>query len=519
MPFRPAFDSNAKSIPGAQIWFTLTGTNTPAAVYSDAGLTTPLANPVVANAVGHWPTIYLDDGVTYRARAYDADATVGVDTAIEEYDPYTGAMEDALLRADLISTSGATMVRVADGDSVQDKFDLVFGGDRGAIADEVGSDMTISRSFSGVGSSSGLYGENNQIRGYGAVNIGSIRAVYFGANVDTTAGVTDLLESAHFFAWVKNAGNVAVAKVVEAHLVAGRDDNGVDKAGTITTEGIYYNCAGITLGTTITIPKVTGFNCGQIVSTTQVTNGYGFNCEHNQTTAGSGQFAGFRSQVRAATGSWSFLANTNTAGVEAAPAGFTGKVSIGNNSGGGGVLEPFTPSYMLDVKATVDDWSARIGNRSGGTPSGLFIDLTFAATPNTTQMLIGGSLSGNFHFKVFTNGNVVNTNNSYGAISDRSLKSGIRDSTPQLDDVLALRVRKFRLKAEGKDGVEQIGLVAQEVEEVSPGLVYKTKEGKKTVRGVNYSIVNVKLLKAFQELAAIVEEQGKEIAALKAAKL
>jgi len=95
MPFRPAYDSNGATIPGAQAWFTLSGTNDPSPVYTTSSLTTPRTNPIVANGVGKFPRSYLDPAITagsgYRVRIYTADAEVGVDTPIEEYDPYTGA--------------------------------------------------------------------------------------------------------------------------------------------------------------------------------------------------------------------------------------------------------------------------------------------------------------------------------------------------------------------------------------------------------------------------------------------
>lgn len=95
MPFRPAYDSSGRTIPGAQAWFTLSGTNTPSPVYTSSGLTTPRTNPIVADGVGKFPRSYLDPAITagagYRVRIYTEDAVVGVDTPIEEYDPYTGA--------------------------------------------------------------------------------------------------------------------------------------------------------------------------------------------------------------------------------------------------------------------------------------------------------------------------------------------------------------------------------------------------------------------------------------------
>jgi hypothetical protein len=110
LPYRPAFDSNAKIIPGAQLWFTLTGTDTPSPVYSDAGLTTPLVNPVVANSVGRFAPIYYDDSISYRARLYLSDAEVGVDDPEEEFDPYIPGFEDTALR----SLVGAALPSVLD---------------------------------------------------------------------------------------------------------------------------------------------------------------------------------------------------------------------------------------------------------------------------------------------------------------------------------------------------------------------------------------------------------------------
>jgi hypothetical protein len=100
-----------------------------------------------------------------------------------------------------------------------------------------------------------------------------------------------------------------------------------------------------------------------------------------------------------------------------------------------------------------------------------------AEAAGTTRWLILGHHSassttslGTSSFGVFTNGNVVNTNNSYGTLSDVKLKQDIVDAASQWDDLKAIRIRKFRFKND-PTGPLQIGLVAQELEEVSPGLV------------------------------------------------
>jgi hypothetical protein len=155
MPFRPAFDSNAKFIPGAQVWFTLTGTNTPSPIYSDVGLTTPLTNPVVASAVGSLPTIYINDTINYRVRIYDENAMVGVDTPLEEYDPYIPIEGTLALNAvdidDLTNATGgddlgADMVGFLQGAgatarTARDKLrDIKSVKDYGAVGDGVADD-------------------------------------------------------------------------------------------------------------------------------------------------------------------------------------------------------------------------------------------------------------------------------------------------------------------------------------------------------------------------------------------
>ena len=120
-------------------------------------------------------------------------------------------------------------------------------------------------------------------------------------------------------------------------------------------------------------------------------------------------------------------------------------------------------------------------------------------------------------------GNVTNTNNSYGSISDVKLKQDIVDAGSQWDDIKNLRVRKYRWKSE-PDGFMQLGLVAQEAELVSPGLVEEhldyeevevtdeegnvTKERQATgttTKAVKYSVLYMKAVKALQEAMERIE--------------
>ena len=150
-------------------------------------------------------------------------------------------------------------------------------------------------------------------------------------------------------------------------------------------------------------------------------------------------------------------------------------------------------------------------------------------------------------FVVFTNGNVVNTNNSYGALSDIKLKENIRDVDSMWDSVKAVRFVKYEFKDKQAHGEgERLGVIAQELEQISPSLVEETddtqvvevplwnedgspmldEEGNQrtefreqptgtTTKNVKYSVLTLKFQVALQEAMARIEALEGEIAALK----
>lgn len=121
--------------------------------------------------------------------------------------------------------------------------------------------------------------------------------------------------------------------------------------------------------------------------------------------------------------------------------------------------------------------------------------------------------SGTTSFTVYTNGDVKNTNNSYGAISDIKLKENIVDAKSQWDDIKGLRLVNYNFKAEtGNQTHKQLGLIAQEVEKVCPQLVGETEDtdadGKRTgevTKSVAYSVLYMKAVGALQEAMQRIE--------------
>jgi hypothetical protein len=150
-----------------------------------------------------------------------------------------------------------------------------------------------------------------------------------------------------------------------------------------------------------------------------------------------------------------------------------------------------------------------------------------AAAGTTVQAIVAGHSStslgtGTASFRVWSNGNVENTNDSYGAISDIKLKENIVDAESQWDDFKAVRFRKYNFKEEtGHETFTQLGVIAQELELVSPGLVAETpdldEDGNDlgtTTKSVKYSILTKKALVALQEAMERIETLEAKVAAL-----
>ena len=193
-------------------------------------------------------------------------------------------------------------------------------------------------------------------------------------------------------------------------------------------------------------------------------------------------------------------------------------------------------------------------NSSTNSPYGGIID--FDATgasgaDNNTQYFLRCGDTTAIRFFIYSDGDVQNHDNSYGAISDERIKSNITDANSQWNDIKNIKVRNFQKKDDIRDyGADkakvQLGVIAQELETVSPKLVKEynptnndimsdsvfgtlyedgddipennkigdVKEIKEQVKGVNYSILYMKAIKALQEAQTRIETLETKVAAL-----
>ena len=106
-----------------------------------------------------------------------------------------------------------------------------------------------------------------------------------------------------------------------------------------------------------------------------------------------------------------------------------------------------------------------------------------------------------------------NTNNRYTGISDAKLKQNIEDASSQWKDIKSIQVRKYELIANPER--KHIGCVAQELEQICPGLVIEREdlEGQ-SYKSVAYSVLYMKAVKALQEAMERIEVLEAKVNAL-----
>jgi hypothetical protein len=125
-------------------------------------------------------------------------------------------------------------------------------------------------------------------------------------------------------------------------------------------------------------------------------------------------------------------------------------------------------------------------------------------------------------FLVYGNGITQNAANSYGGISDIKLKENIVLAGSQWNDIKALGqlVKKYNFKND-TDKKQQIGWIAQDVKEISPGLIVENpdldSDGKptgETTLGIAYSVAYMKAVKALGEALIRIETLEARLTAL-----
>jgi hypothetical protein len=123
----------------------------------------------------------------------------------------------------------------------------------------------------------------------------------------------------------------------------------------------------------------------------------------------------------------------------------------------------------------LNDGNVGIGTTDlDGTPAVGQLTVKGTTTDGSTLIFVGRDSAEANVITVDTDGDILNSAGVYGTISDEKLKGGIKDATAKLSDLLKVKVRHFNLKS--KPDLKQLGVVAQELETVFPGMVTSTPD-------------------------------------------
>jgi hypothetical protein len=180
-----------------------------------------------------------------------------------------------------------------------------------------------------------------------------------------------------------------------------------------------------------------------------------------------------------------------TNSVQALGIGSDGKVSIGNFTGA---------SFRLDVKDNPgSNYVARVENFTNSGNMKTIIS-TFGSSGNSTNSEhFRGETSGVINYYIYGNGTT-------GTSSDVRLKTNVESAREgYLQDLCQLRVVKYNWVVGDESAPKELGLIAQEVEQVFPGLVTERSDAAEDgihYKGIKTSVIPYMLLKAIQELNA-----------------
>ena len=151
-------------------------------------------------------------------------------------------------------------------------------------------------------------------------------------------------------------------------------------------------------------------------------------------------------------------------------------------------------SKLTVVKTEADEAISAFRHTSNTSPYGITVAFTAAAPNNTTNFSYQASDNVTSCFTIWSNGTTSGR-------SDSRLKTNITPAGNQLADILSLEVVNYEWK-ESINGCKEIGFIAQQVQQVKPGLVIEDKNGYLHIK--QNPMIPI-LVKAIQELATRIE--------------
>ena len=175
-------------------------------------------------------------------------------------------------------------------------------------------------------------------------------------------------------------------------------------------------------------------------------------------------------------------------------------------------------------------------------PYGMMFDFSQAAPDDNTNFFMKFEDSSAERGHIYSDGDMRNHDGTFSQASDERIKQNVTDANSQWDDIKAIRFINYKAKDDvrqyGEDSAKvQLGVLAQEMEKISPKLIKQyppskadvasssefgtlyedgdtipddkvvgdVKEIKENVKGIAYSVLYMKSVKALQEAMTRIE--------------
>ncbi len=226
----------AQSLPGAKLTFTTSGTTTPQNTYQDVDLTTPHANPVVADASGYFAPIYLDPSLpNYRMKL-----TTSADVLIVQYDdiPAAGSTGQDLL----LSKAGASLTLEDTAQSSGDRrWKLYLSGSSLVIA-AVDDDGTLTDAAVTITRTSGLVtgiNLNATLSAFEFRNIKVMPEMAVKASDTARTSTATLANDSELVLAIPEGGQYQIEALLQFYGGAGGFQRALTYSGTVHADGIY----------------------------------------------------------------------------------------------------------------------------------------------------------------------------------------------------------------------------------------------------------------------------------------
>ena len=213
----------------------------------------------------------------------------------------------------------------------------------------------------------------------------------------------------------------------------------------------------------------------------------------------------------------------------------------GDGDVGVGTSAPSSQLHVYKDSSGIQNAAAWIEDRSDN-PNGLFVRFINNAgnwQPNGSDWFLGcysqgaGQTNGTYKARIFTDGSIVHSG-SITSGSDIRIKDNITDATPKLQDLNKVRIVNFNTKDNPE--LKQLGVIAQELEDIFPSMVIEIPEEeiidepvlddegnqtydengepltkqvqskKDSLKGVKYSVFTPIIIKAIQEQQSMIED-------------